>query len=161
MIILKPNKKPNILYSFGLGMLILISVSPPFYLRTKYYFWAVVSAFLLPIFIANIFIFTIKEFRISKLENKLSLIYKTFVGFTKKKDYPLEKVEFTYKQKRISFAEEEKDIFTLYEDKKQIIQLINDDDEWTREKLRLLVLALHDAGVKKKLKQDGLKDIEI
>lgn len=161
MIILKPNIKQNNLYSFGLGMLILISFSHSFYPRSRYYFWAVAFAFLLPIFIANIFIFRIKELRISKLENKLTLIYKTFVGFTKKKSYPLDKLEFTYKKKRISFAEEEKDIFTLYEDKKQIVQIINDDDEWTHEKLRLLVLALHDAGVKKKLKQDGLKDIEI
>ena len=75
--------------------------------------------------------------------------------------YDLKNIEFTFKVQATSFRGGIKNVCTIYNADKRVIQIIPNDDDWDETEIRNFVNGLIDAGVKKKFIGYSLKDVEL
>jgi len=75
-------------------------------------------------------------------------------------NYNLDNIEFTYKKQAVSLRGGIKNVCSIYEGDKRIIQVIPTRDGWDGDEVNDLVQGLIQAGIKKKFVGYSLKDVE-
>jgi hypothetical protein len=100
------------------------------------------------------------EIQIDPKTKFLVFIYRNYLKITKKVNYNLDKIEFTFKRQAVSFRGGTKNVCSIYEADKRLIQIIPTRDGWDDEEVNDLVQGLIQAGVKKKFVGYSLKDVE-
>jgi hypothetical protein len=154
----KADQKTNIYYI--IGFVILFGVTIPLSGRFPSNGWTLLIVFLLLFVAFNIITSRLNEIHLDRTNNKLTLIYKNYIGLKKTLMYDLREIEFTYKRQATSFRGGIKNVCTIYCSEKKATQLIPDNDDWSDDEIRTLVYGLLDAGIKKKFIGYSLKDVE-
>jgi len=108
----------------------------------------------------NILTVRLTEIQIDPKTKFLVFIYRNYLKITKKVNYNLDKIEFTFKRQAVSFRGGTKNVCSIYEADKRLIQIIPTRDGWDDEEVNDLVQGLIQAGVKKKFVGYSLKDVE-
>jgi Ca2+/Na+ antiporter len=103
----------------------------------------------------------LSEIQIDPQTKLLVFIYKNYLKITKKVNYNLDKIEFTYKKQAVSLRSGAlKNVCSIYKGDKRIIQIIPTRDGWDDDEVNDLVQGLIQAGIKKKFVGYSLKDVE-
>jgi hypothetical protein len=102
----------------------------------------------------------LSEIQIDPKTKLLVFIYSNYLKITKRVKYNLDKIEFTYKRQAVSFRSGTKNVCSIYEADKRLIQIIPTRDGWDDDKVNDLVQGLIQAGIKKKFVGYSLKDVE-
>ena len=90
----------------------------------------------------------------------LIFAYRNYFNIAKKVNYNLDNIEFTYKKQAVSLRGGIKNVCSIYEGDKRIIQVIPTRDGWDGDEVNDLVQGLIQAGIKKKFVGYSLKDVE-
>jgi Ca2+/Na+ antiporter len=154
----KADQKTNVYYI--IGFVILFGVTISFSSRFTSNNWTWLILFLLLFVLYNFLTLRLNEVWLNKTNNKMTLVYKNYLGAKKTLDYELVKIEFTYKQQATSFTGRIKNVCTIYYSDKEIARLIPDNDDWRDDEIKGIVRGLLDAGIKKKFIGYSVKDAE-
>jgi hypothetical protein len=158
MTIYKATQKINIYYV--LGFVVLLTIIIPLSSRFSSDSWPVLIVFLLLFLAYSLFTYRLSEIHLDRSDG-LALFYKNHIGIKKASKYDLSGIEFTYKKQATSLRSGIKDVCTIYNSAKKIIQIIPDDDDWDEAEIDRLVRGLIAAGIKRKFTGYGLKDVEV
>jgi Ca2+/Na+ antiporter len=102
----------------------------------------------------------LSEIQIDSKKKLLVFIYRNYLKITKRVNYNLDKIEFTYKRQAVSFRGGTKNVCSIYEADKKLIQIIPTRDGWDDDEVNDFVQGLIEAGIKKKFVGYSLKDVE-
>ena len=102
----------------------------------------------------------LSEILIDHQANFLIFTYRNYFNITKKVNYNLGDIEFTYKKQAVSLRSGIKNVCSIYDGDKRITQIIPTRDGWDDDEVNSLVQGLIQAGIKKKFVGYSLKDVE-
>ncbi len=123
--------------------------------------WLFLIIFLLPFVVYNIITSRLNEIQLDKISNSITLIYKNHVGIKRALKYDLPQIEFTYKRQATSLLSGVKNVCTIYSSKKEVVQSVPENDNWSDGEIRRFVYGLIESDVKRRFIGYSLKDVEI